>query len=402
VRREACGGCGSPDLQQFLDLGSSPLADRFPATADEPEDWYPLQVAVCTSCWLVQQLEVVPDALLFGEDYGFFTGTSPSAVAYFGDYADWLVQRFEPGGGLVVEVACNDGTLLAELGDCGFRYALGVEPAFGPADAARERGLDVVGEPFGVDVARRIVAEYGAARLVVANNVAAHVADLDDFFAGIAALLAPNGAAVVEVQYVADLLAGNQFDHVYHEHRFFFSGASLATVMRHHGLDIRAVQRTPAQGGSIRVIARLASSVEFTTRWPSWPDLPFLQDLNTYQGIQGRVDYLRDRLNQLLADELDAGRKVAGYAATAKSATLLNFCGLSPAVIDHIVDMTPQKIGRFTPGSKIPIVAPGDRPEPDTYLLLAWNYLSGVLRRERAFVDDGGRFLVPIPYPVLL
>jgi hypothetical protein len=397
VRRETCGGCGSPDLQTFLDLGSSPLADRFPATVDEPEDWYPLQVAVCTSCWLVQLLEVVPDGLLFGDDYGFFTGASPSAVAYFGDYADWLWTRFKSDGALVVEVACNDGTLLAELTGLGAR-TIGVEPASGPADAARERGLDVIGEPFDVNVAQRIVAEHGLARLVVANNVAAHVADLSDFFGGIAALLDEDGAAVVEVQYVGDLLAGNQFDHIYHEHRYFFSGASLTTVMRHHGLYAQSIRWKPAQGGSIRVVAgRDASGVQTPTA-----ESAFLRDLGAYRSVQGRVEFLRDRLVALIVEEASAGRKVAGYAASAKSATLLNFCGLGPAEIDHIVDTTPAKIGRFTPGSKIPIVAPGDRPEPDTYLLLAWNYLSGVLRRERAFVDDGGRFLVPIPYPVLL
>lgn len=394
MRREACSGCGRRDLETFLDLGSSPLADRFPATADEPEETYPLRLAVCPRCWLVQLLEVVDDAVLFGDDYAFHTGSSPSAVEYFHSYAADLMRQFRPEG-LVVEVACNDGTLLAELAGWGV-WTIGVEPAAGPAEVARDRGLNVVSEPFGIGTARRLSGEYGKASLVVANNVAAHVADLDDFFGGIAALLAPNGATVVEVQYLADLLAGNQFDHVYHEHRYYFSIATLAQTMERHGLFMQSVSRTPAQGGSIRVVAtRVRSLSEYSER-------AGLRQMAPYAAFQGRVDHVRAMLNHLLDDELAAGRKVAGYAASAKSATLLNFCGIGADRVDHIVDTTPHKIGRFAPGSKIPVLGPGDRPEPDTYLLLAWNYLSGVLRREHPFVDRGGRLLVPIPVPVLL
>ena len=396
MRRDRCGGCGALMLETFLDLGASPLADRFPATAAEEETFYPLQVAVCQWCWLVQLVELVDDAELFGDDYGFYTGSSPSAVAYFQQYADDLVTQFGIDG-LVVEIACNDGTLLAELAGRGCRV-LGVEPATGPAEAARERGLDVVGEPFGVQTAHRIVDQHGFAQLVVANNVAAHVVDLADFFGGIAALLDDDGHAVVEVQYLADLLAGNQFDHVYHEHRYFFTAATIAKKMRHHGLYVQNIRHTAAQGGSLRVVAGRRSDPMRAL----WPDPPFLQDMTTYRSVQGRVDYLRNRLVDLVLDEVAAGRKVAGYAASAKSATLLNYCGFNTATVDHIVDITPAKIGRYTPGSKIPIVAPGDRPPPDDYLLLAWNYLPGVLRREARFLETGGRFIVPIPWPAVI
>jgi hypothetical protein len=397
MRRLRCGGCGAPDLVPFLDLGSSPLADRFPATADELEERYPLQVAVCHHCWLAQLQDIVPDSLLYGADYGFHTGTSPSAVTYFADYVADLDARFGLDGKFIVEVASNDGTLLAELDKRGAR-ALGVEPAANVAAAAQDKGLDVHVVGFGDDAARAIRGEHGPVDLIVANNVAAHVADLDDFFGGMAALVAPDGAVVVEVQYLADLLAGNQFDHVYHEHRYFFSIGSLSRAMSKHGLLVRSVQRTPAQGGSIRVTAT-PSRADFTSMVEprTW-----LYQSATYQSFQGRVNHVRDRIVEMVDEQIAAGRKVAGYAASAKSATLLNFCGLGPDRVDHIVDTTPVKIGRFTPGSKIPITSPGERPEPDVYLVLAWNYLPGILRRETAYTASGGRFLAPIPTPVLL
>jgi SAM-dependent methyltransferase len=391
-------------LHTFLDLGDSPLADRFPATAEEPEGRYPLRLAVCTSCWLVQLTEVVPDGLLYGDDYAFFTGSSPSAVAYFKQYAAWLDDRFDLDGKFVVEVACNDGTLLAEITERGAR-GLGVEPAFGPASYARANGLEVHIVGFGDDSARAVAGDRGRADLVVANNVAAHVADLDDLFAGIAALVADDGAAVVEVQYLADLLAGNQFDHVYHEHRYYFSIQSLSQVMARHGLWVQSVMRTPAQGGSIRVIANRvvpgpANTGLFSVQLSH--ESTWLRQPSTFMSLQGRVEYVRTRLLNLLDEQIAAGRKVAGYAASAKSATLLNFCGIGPDRLDHIVDTTPHKIGRYAPGSKIPVCGPGERPEPDVYLLLAWNYLPGILRREAAYMAAGGRFLVPLPMPVLL
>jgi SAM-dependent methyltransferase len=392
MNRTHCGGCGSAYLQPFLDLGTSPLADRFPATADEPEDRYPLQLTVCTSCWLVQLTEIVPDGLLYGEDYAFFTGSSPSAVSYFVDYAAQLARQLDLGADrFLVEIACNDGTMLAEH-EC---RALGVEPADGPAAMARAKGLTVMHEPFGLETARRIVADHGAADVVVANNVAAHVADLHDFFAGVEHLLAPDGVAVIEVQYLADLLAGGQFDHVYHEHRYYFTADSLARVAARHGLAARSVTPTPVQGGSIRVMLGRGKPVELPE--PSW-----LRQPSTFMSLQGRVEHIRTRLLALLDEQIAAGRKIAGYAASAKSATLLNFCGIGPDRLDHIIDTTPHKIGRYTPGSKIPVCGPGERPEPDVYLLLAWNYLPGVLRREAAYTAAGGRFLVPLPMPVLL
>ncbi|MDG4784350.1 class I SAM-dependent methyltransferase [Micromonospora sp. WMMD1102] len=403
--RTHCGGCGAADLMPFLDLGSTPLADAFPFTADTVQQTYPLRVAVCPACWLVQLLDVVPDGELYGADYGFYSSTSPSIRVYDAEFARWALARFpnEIKRG-VVEVACNDGSLLQHFAAATSGPVWGVEPALGPYEAATARGLNVLGEPFRRIVAESHVDEFGSGGLVIAKNVAAHVADLPDFLAGIAHLIGDDGAAVIEVQDVAALLLGNQIDHVYHEHRFYFSATSLYAALTYAGMVVTDIERTPAQGGSLRVTARsrTAASSSGPKLEPMLLGDAWLRLSATYGAMQGRAAALRARLLDLLDAERVAGRTVAGYAATAKSCTLLNFCGIGPDRLAYVSDTTPHKVGRFTPGTHIPIYSPEDPASSDTYLLLAWNYLGDVLRREREFVERGGRFIVPIPSPVVI
>jgi SAM-dependent methyltransferase len=385
AKRIACGSCGSNILQPFLDLGTTPLADAFPRSPDEPETFYPLGLCVCRKCWLVQNTEVVPDELLYNGDYGFYTGASPSSIAYFADYAAGAIKRFNPK--FVVEIASNDGTLLRQF--TGARK-LGVEPSANVAKVAQEAAIPTIVEPFGRKVAADIISLDGWPDLVIANNVIAHVSDLDDFIGGLADLLGPKGKVIIEFQYVADLLAFNQFDHVYHEHRSFFSVGSLDEALGRHGLHIFDYRFTQAQGGSVRAFVHRCSG------HGPYPE-EGLTDPAVYAGFQRRVDRLCERLEELVW----ASRPVAGYGASAKSTTLLNYCGFDASEIEHVVDLTPAKIGRYTPGSRIPIVDGGLDPST-TYLLLAWNYLSGILTRESTFRAAGGKFIVPIPMPVLL
>jgi hypothetical protein len=395
VRRTQCGGCGSPSLRQFLDLGSTPLADDFPATPDPDAKRWPLGAAVCEACWLVQLTEVVPDDVLWGGDYGFYTGASPSSLAYFEAYAEALAPRLAADA-FVVEVACNDGTMLENFGSW---RTLGVEPAKGPAEAARAKGLDVIGAPFGREVAQAIVDTEGRASLVIANNVLAHVFDLDDFVGGLALLLAPDGALSVEVQDVDRLLLGNGFDLLYHEHRSFFSAETLALTLGRHGLIVRETRRTAAQGGSLRVLAERVTDPNPTLMMPRRPAM--------LDGMRARADAVRRQLRDLVAAERAAGRTVVGYGAPAKATTLLHWCGLASAEdIEVVYDATPSKDGRFMPGTDIPIttdpIGGTLAAHRTTALLLVHNYLPGVLRREREFLGAGGRFLVPLPVPVLL
>lgn len=394
MKRTCCSACGCTELDTFLNLGTSPIADAYTATAGEQPDRHPLEVAVCAKCRLVQLLEVVDHETLFGTGYSFYSSASAPLSAYHAAYArdvrarhPQLIRRG------VVEVGCNDGDLLRHFADVEHR---GVDPAVGPTDAARARGLDVLTKPFGLAVAHELRERRGRQGVVFANHVLAHVADVADVLGGIAALLAPDGVGMVEVQYLPDLLVNNAFDLVYHEHRNFFSLSSLEQAAMRHGLHVADAELTDRQGGSLRVTlartARGSSRVDKIRSSEAW-----LHAWSAYEGMQGRVERVRDRLWNLIGAELSAGRTLAGYGAPAKATTLLNFCGITADVLPHVVDTTEAKQGRHIPGTGIPILAPDDAPLVETYLSLAWNYQRQIMRN-----NPGHRWIMPIPAPVLL
>ena len=402
MRRESCGSCRSKDLVEVLDLGSSPLADEFPRSVPDAlaQKRYPLGLVSCAECSLLQLTEVVDDDELWGGDYGFYTGSSWVAVQQQQQYADDLLWRYrEQAKGLVLEIACNDGSMLSRFKEAGCR-TLCVDPAVGPTAKARQSGLDVIVRGFGREVAAQVLDEYGYANLVVANNVIAHVADLDDFVAGLAMVMSPQGRLVVEFQYAADLITGNMIDHVYHEHRSFFSLSSLNHALARHDLKALDVQQMDRQGGSLRVhIGRMTDkplngNVTLLLMEEKW-----MLDPGSLAGMQGRANRIRTKLRDLLWEQSRAGRRVAGFGASAKSTTLLNFCELDSGLVQYFVDTTPMKQGRFTPGTGIPIIDPrSDSRAPDVYLLGVWNYQGPIMRREQF----AGQWLVPIPIPVLL
>jgi SAM-dependent methyltransferase len=404
MKRSACGSCGSRYLTTVLDLGTSPLADEFAKTMTEAQAlprWH-LGLQYCGACTLVQLDEIVPDEFLWGGDYGFYASSSPGVVAHSRAYAEF-VERWYGNllcDGLTVEIACNDGVLMKQLRDRDAGRLIGIDPAAGPVADALAEGLDVIQAQFSEERAYATLATYGSASLVVANNVIAHVYDLPDFLRGIAALLSPYGVALVEFQYVVDLLAGNQFDHVYHEHRQFFSLTSLSRAVEAAGLMVTDVWQNRAQGGSLRV--ELSHRVE-----PSSAVRKLLQAeeslcVETFGGMQVTAKRVRSQLRSILIDAKSAGLLVAGYGASAKSTTLLNFCDIGPDLVPYVLDLTPTKIGRFTPGTGIPIVDKPDGRAPNIHLLTVWNYASAIMRREREFADRGGQWLIPSPIPTLL
>lgn len=387
MRRSACAGCGG-ELTDFLDLGTTPLADKFPQDASVPETWYPLAVAVCTACWLMQLREVVPDEELYGEDYGFRTGSSPAAVTYFKQLAQDLLKRYGPSP--VLEVACNDGTLLRNLKAAGCRV-VGVEPSGAARDAAPD--TPVYQEPFTASLARDIRKYRGGQKIVIACNVAAHVADPLDFLDGVRILLDTKSVAVIEFQDAVSLIAGCQFDNVYHEHRFYYTLRSFRALAAKTGLEVFERQATPAQGGSWRVFLRRSQGDCPVSR--GWLETP-----EPYEGMQKRAEFSRQCLRSRLYRERTEGRVIAGYGASAKSCTLLNWCRLG-GMISWVEDLTPGKIGRVTPGSHIWIRSP-DSGKPDTYLLTSWNYAGSAIRREGEFLENGGRLIIPGAVPVII
>jgi len=400
VRREICGGCRSTNLTEWLDLGSSPLANDYPIQPDLTLKQYALGLLRCNRCSLVQSTEVVPDDELWNREYGFYTGGSWQVVEQQRTYAlDVLAKHEALARKLVVEIGCNDGTMLRNFQEAGFP-TLGVDPARGPTAVARSHGLDVTVDQFSLNIAHEIVSGHGRAGLIIANNVIAHVADLDDFISGMAYLLRPEGVAIVEFQYVGDLIAGNQFDHVYHEHRFFFSLLSLELALRRHHLEPVQVKHTSPQGGSLRVtIAHEGALATDASIRQLRANEKWLTEPYCLASLQGRADWIRHRLLNLLYGLKDQGKLVAGYGAPAKSATLLNFCHIGPDLVQYIVDTTPAKQGQYTPGTNIPIISPAsDSRSPDVYLLLNWNYFHSIRRKESSFT---GEWLVPIPLPEL-
>jgi SAM-dependent methyltransferase len=407
--REKCGVCRGPLEEPFLDLGKTPLANAFPAAADEEEQFHPLGLTRCPYCGLVQQAELVPDEAIYGDDYGYYSGASAAQLAYHDEVAALLHRRHLRGGRcFVIEVGCNDGSLLTRLGAAGHRM-LGVDPS-APGRQAAQQGIPVLCEPFTSDLARAIRTAYGPAHLVVANNVLAHIADINDVLAGIRLLLAPGGRAVVEVQYVHDLLAGNMIEQVYHEHRYHWSLTTFCRAAEAQQLHVVDAELIEAQLGSLRVTLAPSSEAQVSTavagiiaaeRRCEAPEV--------YESMQCRVDRVRDHLIQIVDRERAAGRLVCGYAAAAKATTVLNYTGI---VLPFVVDSTPHKQGRFVPGVKTPIVPPATiaadsgcgsyNPAAVTALLLAPNYLGWLLRHNREFLDAGGRWLVPTPTPTLI
>lgn len=396
MKRTSCSACGSTQLEQILDLESSPIADAYAATAVESLRLarYPLELAVCDKCWLVQLLEVLPQNQLFGTGYSFFTSASPPLSRYHEEYAAEVMEKYSTlARRSTVEIGCNDGDLLRHFHERGCP-TLGIDPAEGPANAARERGLDVRLRPFTLPYALDLAAEYGTFGLVIANHVLAHVADVSDFLAGIATILDEDGVAIIEVQYLPDLLVNNAFDLVYHEHRNFFSITSLEAAVNRHGLNITRFMHTARQGGSIRVEVRKrpfhAQGIYMLRNNENW-----LQSMGAYEGLQGRANRIRTRLREVLHDEMTKGA-VIGYGAPAKATTLLNFCHLYDLPL--AVDTTPAKQGRYIPGTATRIVAPDEVGDDNTFLLLAWNYMSQIIKRH----DHVSRWIVPIPAPVIL
>lgn len=395
MKRTSCSACGCQDLELFLDLGDSPIADAYTATPNEISPTYPLQLAVCAKCRLVQLLEVVEHEVLFGTGYSFYSSASQPLSAYHGAYArDVIAKHRSLAERGVVEVGCNDGDLLRHF--AGFFPALGVDPSTGPAEAAAARGCQVRIAPFGLAEAHDIRDRRGRQGLVIANHVLAHVADVADVLAGIRALLAPDGIAMVEVQYLPDLLVNNAFDLVYHEHRNFFSLSSLEQAASRWDLHVVDAELTDRQGGSLRVTfsgrPAINPAVEKIRRSERW-----LNSFGAYEGMQGRAERIAARLWDLLDAEKAKGRTVAGYGAPAKATTLLNYCGIDASTLTHCVDTTPAKQGRHIPGTGIPIVAPDLAPHADTHLLLAWNYTRQIMRN-----NPGKDWIIPIPGPVLL
>lgn len=403
-RITACRSCGAQELLPVLSLGALPLSDGFLTAAelDRPEPRFPLDVAFCPACGLLQILDTVPPEILFGRDYPYFSSVSATLLAHSKAHVADRLPELPPGPDtLVVELASNDGYLLQFYREAGVRV-LGIDPAPGPVAAAREKGIETIEAFFGRDLAERLVAEGRRADLVHANNVLAHVADVHGFLEGIRLLLKDGGRAVVEVPYVRDLVEKLAFDTIYHEHLCYFSVRAVDRLVRPHGLFLVRVERVPIHGGSLRLFLSKEDRPDATVEAILAEEKAIGLDRHAwFASFAARVERLREDLRALLVDLERAGKRIAAYGAAAKGTILLNFCGLGPELLDWVADKNPFKQGRFVPGVRLPIVSPSRilAEMPDVLLILPWNIEAEIVAQEAAYRARGGRFLVPVPQP---
>jgi hypothetical protein len=401
----SCRFCGAPLAHTFVDLGMSPLCESY-LRADQlnqMEPFYPLHVWVCDCCYLVQLEEYVSPAEIFTE-YAYFSSYADSWLQHARHYVDQVTDRFGlDAGSHVVEIASNDGYLLQYFVQKGIP-ALGVEPAANVAQTAVAKGVPTLVEFFGVDCARRMVADGLAADLIAGNNVLAQVPDLNDFVAGLKILLKDHGVITIEFPHLMCLMAGNQFDTIYHEHFSYFSFITAEKIFAAHGMTLFDVEELTTHGGSLRIYARHADDV-------SQPVTGRVEELRkreldagfttlaAYDSFHEQVKATKRNLLSFLIQARAEGKHVVGYGAPGKGNTLLNYCGIRSDFLDFTVDRNPYKQGMFLPGTHIPIYHPNRLVEarPDYVLILPWNFKDEIVKQLAGIREWGGQFVVPIP-----
>jgi 2-polyprenyl-3-methyl-5-hydroxy-6-metoxy-1,4-benzoquinol methylase len=364
------------------------------------EESYPIDVCFCTTCGLVQLDYVVPRERLF-RNYAYLTGASEPLKTHFAALADDICQHHHLSqGSFVVDIGSNDGTLLTNFQKMGM-HVLGIEPAKNVAQLAISNGIDTVNNFFGLEVAKALVAQHGPADVITATNVLAHITDLSDFLNGINCLMAADAIFVIEVPYLADLIANLEFDTIYHEHLSYFTLSSLNRLFTRFNLNITHASRINVHGGSLRIYVRKGlhrTSQLVDKLLKSESDLK-LDSLDTYLEFANNIVELGKEIRSLLKSLKANGVNIVGYGAPAKGNVLLNYGQIGTDILDYIIDTTPFKQGRYTPGMHIPILPPQQfyENQPDFAFLLAWNYADDILQKEIAYRHSGGKFIIPVP-----
>jgi SAM-dependent methyltransferase len=403
-----CRSCEHTELQPIISLGRTPLANALLTHEElsQPEETYPLDLVFCPNCTLVQITETVPPEKLFRE-YLYFSSFSDTVLQNAREIVERTIRRRDlDEESLVVELASNDGYLLKNYKENGIRV-LGVEPARNIAQVAEDRGIQTVSEFFDEALALRLQDQGYAADVIHANNVVAHVADLQGVVAGIAALLKPDGVAIIENHYVKDMIDHVEFDSIYHEHLCYYSVTSFRNLFARHGLILVDVERLPIHGGSLRVYfqrangprsleqesaARVNDLLAEEERWG-------VGDFAFYRDFGAKVETLRHELLACLQGIKSEGKTIAVYGASAKSTTLLNYFGIGSETLEYVVDRSTAKQGRYTPGTYLPIRSTDAllETQPDYVLLLTWNFADEILAQQAEYRQRGGKFIVPIP-----
>jgi SAM-dependent methyltransferase len=400
-----CRHCSAPLEHVFLDLGFAPPSNAYLSAADlqAPEQYFPLKLFVCDTCWLVQTEDYSRSDELFTKDYAYFSSVSTTWLAHARSYVDMISARLGLGSGsFVIEVASNDGYLLKNFVANGVP-CLGVEPTDSTASAAEAVGVPVAREFFGQDFAGKLVKSGKQADLIIGNNVYAHVPDINDFTAGMKTALKPGGTITLEFPHLMSLMGLNQFDTVYHEHYSYLSLQSVKAVFAKAGLRVCDVEQIPTHGGSLRVYGCHADDARAdgaaVARVLAEEIANGLQDLATYQRFQREANKVKNNLLAFLVEASRLGKTVAAYGAAAKGNTLMNYAGVKPDLVSFVCDAAASKQGKFMPGSHIPILAPRELRErrPDYVVILPWNIADEVVKSNEFVREWGGQFVVAVP-----
>lgn len=400
-----CRHCGAELHRPFLDLGSAPPSNAYltPPALNAPEVWYPLRLLVCEQCWLVQTEDYAGREALFSEDYAYFSSYSSSWLRHAQTYVQAMRARYGlTAGSCVVEVAANDGYLLQYVKEAGIP-CYGIEPTRSTANAARAKGIEIVERFFGVALARELAAQGRQADLMAANNVLAHVPDINDFVAGFAILLKPAGVATFEFPHLLRMVRECQFDTAYHEHYSYLSLTSVQRIFAANGLQVIDVEQLTTHGGSLRVHAQRADGPHVPTpavaQLQAQEQVAGMTQVAFYDDFQSQAVRIKHELLAFLLQARREGLKVAAYGAAAKGNTLFNFAGVRTDLLPYVVDLNPAKQGRFMPGSHIPIVDEAHLKDdrPDRVLILPWNLREEITAQLAYIRTWGGRFVTAVP-----
>jgi SAM-dependent methyltransferase len=397
-----CRSCLTRGLLPVLDLGDMPLTSRFPTTRGAAEARFPLEVAFCPECTLMQVVEDVPTEEMFKFDYPYYSSFSQALLDHAKASAGSMIASRRLGAAsLVIELASNDGYMLRNYVEAGIP-ALGIDPADGPAQAARDVGVTTICEFFTSELARKLAGAGERADVVLANNVMAHVPDLNDFVKGIATVLKPTGVAVIEVAYARDLVGHCEFDTIYHEHVCNYSVTAIQALFARHGLFVNHVEQIAIHGGSIRVFAEHVDEPKASVLRLLEEERSLGMHEHAYYATFGeRVSNLTANLRGLVDSLRGEGQRVAAYGAAAKGVIMVGAAGLDDTLIDFVVDRNVHKHGKFLPGARIPVrpVEALVEDMPGYTLLLAWNFKEEIMRQQAAYRERGGKFIVPVPWP---